>query len=195
MSAGHIPELAQIVRALCAVAGRCWLPMVAAVAVTVAVSRVDILRFVCGLLYRLAALLVARPCEVRGTDPPTFRFSGRTYPYWLRSWSAAPPPIGLTAADPFAGGQVSRADLRVRSPGTLTYARRPAARSGLDAVPEAYHNLAAVWWGAFAASGVMWTRWSSSTRSLSPRSTSVSVRITSLEGGEHPAVLRYDLPI
>jgi hypothetical protein len=33
------PQLAQIVRALCAVAGRCWLSQVAAVAVTVAVTR------------------------------------------------------------------------------------------------------------------------------------------------------------
>jgi hypothetical protein len=33
------PRLAQIVRALCAVAGRCWLSEVAVVAVTVAVTR------------------------------------------------------------------------------------------------------------------------------------------------------------
>jgi hypothetical protein len=33
------PQLAQIVRASCAVAGRCWLSQVAAVAVTVAVTR------------------------------------------------------------------------------------------------------------------------------------------------------------
>jgi hypothetical protein len=34
----------------------------------------------------------------------------------VTSWSlrAAPPPIGLTGADPFAGGEVSRADSRVR---------------------------------------------------------------------------------
>jgi len=30
-----------------------------------------------------------------------------------------------------------------------------AARSALDAAPEAYHNPAAVWWGAFAASVVI----------------------------------------
>jgi hypothetical protein len=61
----------------------------------------------------------------------------------------APPlsPIGLTAADPFAGGEVSRAAWRVRSPGTLTYARRPAVTAALDAGPEVYHNQAAVWWG------------------------------------------------
>jgi hypothetical protein len=68
----------------------------------------------------------------------------------------APPPIGLTAAALFAGGEVSRADsCDVRSPGSFTYARCPAARSVLDAVPEAYHNPAAVWWGAFAASAVI----------------------------------------
>ncbi len=67
----------------------------------------------------------------------------------------APPPIGLTAADLFAGGEVSRADSRIRSPGSFTCARCPAARSALDAVPEAYHNPAAVWWGAFAASAVI----------------------------------------
>ena len=37
--AGHIPSRCRIVRALCAVAGRCCLPAAAAVAVTVAVSR------------------------------------------------------------------------------------------------------------------------------------------------------------
>jgi hypothetical protein len=70
--------------------------------------------------------------------------------------SAPPlPPIGLTAADLFAGGEVSSADSRVRSPGTLTCARCPAVRSALDAGPEAYDNPAAVWWGAFAASAVI----------------------------------------
>ena len=64
-------------------------------------------------------------------------------------------PIGLPAAGLFAGGEVSRADSRVRSPGTFTCAHRPAARSALDAVPEACHNPAAVWWGAFAASAVI----------------------------------------
>jgi hypothetical protein len=64
-----------------------------------------------------------------------------------------PSPIGLTAAGPFARGQVSRADSRVRSPGTLTYARGPAVRSALDAGPEAYHHPAAVWCGALAPDG------------------------------------------
>jgi hypothetical protein len=69
----------------------------------------------------------------------------------------APPllPIGLTAADLFAGGEVSRADSRVRRPGTFTCARCPAVRSALDAVPEAYHNPAVVRWGAIAASAVI----------------------------------------
>jgi hypothetical protein len=57
------------------------------------------------------------------------------------------PPIGLTAAGLFAEGKVSRADSRVRWPGTLTCARCPAARSALEAVPEACHNRAAIWWG------------------------------------------------
>ena len=65
------------------------------------------------------------------------------------------PLIGLTAAGQFAGGEVSSADSRVRSPGTLTFVRCPAVRSALDAGPEAYHNPAAVWWGAFAASAVI----------------------------------------
>jgi hypothetical protein len=53
-------------------------------------------------------------------------------------------------------GEVSRADSRVRSPGVFTRARGPPVTSALDAVPEAYHNLAAVWWGAFALSVVIW---------------------------------------
>jgi hypothetical protein len=65
------------------------------------------------------------------------------------------PPIGLAAAGLFAGGEVSRADSRVRRPGTFTCARCPAVRSALDAVPEAYHNPAAVRWGAIAASAVI----------------------------------------
>ena len=70
-------------------------------------------------------------------------------------WSPPLPPIGLTAAGLFAAGEVSRADSRVRSPGSFTRARCPAATSALDAVPEAYHNPAAVWWGAFAASAII----------------------------------------
>ena len=42
-----------------------------------------------------------------------------------------------------------------RSPGIFTCARCPAIRSALDAVPEAYHKRATVWWGAFAASAVI----------------------------------------
>jgi hypothetical protein len=63
--------------------------------------------------------------------------------------SCAPPllPIGLTAADLFAGGKVSRADSRVRQPGTFPCARRPAVTSALDAAPQAHHNPAAVWGG------------------------------------------------
>jgi len=68
---------------------------------------------------------------------------------------AALPPIGLTAADPFAGGKVSRVASRIRSPGSFTCTRCPAGTAALDAVPEGYHNPAAVWWGAFAASMVI----------------------------------------
>ena len=50
---------------------------------------------------------------------------------------------------------MSRADSRVRSPGTFPCARCPAGTSALDAGPEACHNLAAVWWGVFAASVVI----------------------------------------
>jgi hypothetical protein len=69
-----------------------------------------------------------------------------------RRWSvsAALSPIGLTAAGLFAAGEVSRADSRVRSAGTFTCARWPAARSALDVVAEAYHNPAAVWWWALS---------------------------------------------
>jgi len=72
------------------------------------------------------------------------------------------PPIGLTAAGLFAGGEVSRADSRVRRPGTFTCARCPAVRSALDAVPEAYHNPAAVWWGPLQLprSSRTWWSWS-----------------------------------
>jgi len=91
-----------------------------------------------------------RPLRLAYADPP---YPGQGHPRPAPSrpgcGPCAPPlpPIGLTAADPFAGGEVSRADSRVRSPGTFTCARCPAARSALDAAPEAYHNPAAVWWG------------------------------------------------
>jgi len=39
--AGHIPQLLRILRVLCAVAGRCRLPLVAAVAVTIAVNSAE----------------------------------------------------------------------------------------------------------------------------------------------------------
>jgi hypothetical protein len=47
----------------------------------------------------------------------------------------------------------------------FTCTDRPAARSALDAVPEAYHNPAAVWWGALQLPRSSGTRWSSSNRS------------------------------
>jgi hypothetical protein len=75
------------------------------------------------------------------------RVGARHLPARLRPMGAAPPPIGLTAADPFAGGEVSRAASRVRSPGRFTSTRCPAVTAALDTGPEAYHNPAAVWWG------------------------------------------------
>ena len=66
------------------------------------------------------------------------------------------PPIGLTAAALFAGGEVSRADSRTLTRQFhLCSLPMGAARSALDTVPEAYHNPAAVWWGAFAFSAVI----------------------------------------
>ena len=47
---------------------------------------------------------------------------------------------------------MSRVASRVRSPGSFTCTRCPAGTAALDAVPEAYHNPAAVWWGVFASS-------------------------------------------
>jgi hypothetical protein len=78
----------------------------------------------------------------------------------MGSLGAAPSPIGLTAADLFAGGEVSRADSRVRWPGTFTDACCPAVRSALDGVLEAYHNPAAVWWGPLQLPRSSRTRWS-----------------------------------
>ncbi len=93
------------------------------------------------------------------------------------SGSCSPPlsPIGLTAADLFAGGEVSRADSRVRWPGTFTDARCPAVRSALDAVPEACHNPAAVWWGPLQLPRPSATRWSLST-ALAARGVMVQIR-------------------
>ena len=73
----------------------------------------------------------------------------------LRLLCAAPSPIGLTAADLFAGGKVSRADSQVRQPGIFPYACRPAVTSALDATAQAHHHPAAVWWGVPAPSACM----------------------------------------
>src|SRR5262249_41855229 len=76
----------------------------------------------------------------------------------------ASPPIGLTAAGLFAGGEVSRPDSRVRSPASFPGAGCPAVRSGLDAGPEVYHNPAAAWWGLLQLPGSSGTRWPSPNR-------------------------------
>ncbi len=115
-----------------------------------ATNRASIMRCRRSLLVAVGRCGCCHRCShPRGASAPG------TFPPGLRPWCAAPPPSGLTAADLFAGGEVSRADSRVRSPGIFTCARCPAVRSALDAVPEAYHNPAAVWWGAFAASAVI----------------------------------------
>ena len=93
---------------------------------------------------RQIPLMIGRPGTQRARPAPR-----------PRSWRPAPPPIGLTAAALFAGGEGSRADWRVRSPGTFPCASCPAATSALDAGLEAYHNPAAVRWGFFAASAVI----------------------------------------
>ena len=115
----------------------------------------------------LGCTLVTDPRIKRQAYPRRKSFkSGRPFdlgtlaPSSLVAGSCAPlfPPIGLTAAGVFAGGEVSRDNSRVRSPGTLTCARCPAGRSALDAGPEAYHNPAASLVGAFAVSAVIWDR-------------------------------------
>jgi anti-anti-sigma factor len=91
-----------------------------------------------------------RPLAVDGSSgasrggAPVVRRPGPTRPW---SWCTALSPIGLTAAGPFAGGTVSRVASRVRKPGGFTCAHCPAVTAALDAVLEAYHNTAAVWWG------------------------------------------------
>jgi hypothetical protein len=68
-----------------------------------------------------------------------------------------PSPSGLTAAALFAAGKVLKGRLHVMyvnqalSPVLVVLRSQPS----LDAVPQAYHNPAAVWWGAFAASVVI----------------------------------------
>jgi hypothetical protein len=51
--------------------------------------------------------------------------------------------------------EVSRADSRVRQPGSFTGSGCPTVPAALDAGPEAYHDRAGVWWGFFALSLVM----------------------------------------
>jgi hypothetical protein len=80
--------------------------------------------------------------------PGTFR---------LRLWSLVPaPPPHRTDC---CRSTRRRGGVKGRFACTFTRhfhrARGPAARSALDAGPEAYHNPAAVWWGAFAASTVI----------------------------------------
>lgn len=130
----------RIVRALCAVADRCWQPLAAAVAVTVAVIRAMRPRLA---PFPAGCLLVRRPFPHR-TDCCR--------------------PIRRREGGP-------RVVSRVRQPGTFTCARCPAVTAALDAVPEAYHNPAAVWWGPLQLPRSSGIRWSCRPGRRSPRST------------------------
>ena len=60
--------------------------------------------------------------------------------------------------------------------GHFTNTRRPAVTAALDAVPGAYHNPAAVWWGFFApAPFTSWVRSSTSRRAGSSREAGLGV--------------------
>ena len=125
------PKLAWLLRALCAVVGCCCLPLVAGVAVIVAVrldheSRWPGVTRLCAWCQNPIPAKARRDavcCSVRCRQARHrfLRAVGRAdsvatgRPLRL-AWSlrVAPPPIGLTAADLFAGGKVSRADSRVR---------------------------------------------------------------------------------
>src|SRR5271157_2563521 len=99
-------------------------PLVAAVAVTVAVIR------------------AARP-----------RLA--TFPVRLRSWCAAPSPHRTDCCRSIRWRVGVKGGFACTLTRQFTCARCPAVAAALDAVPEACHNPAAVWWGAFAASAVI----------------------------------------
>ena len=99
----------------------------------------------------------------------------------VRAWPPSPPAAFLVRR-PFPhrtdccrpirrreGGP--RVVSRVRQPGTFTCARCPAVTAALDAVPEAYHNPAAVWWGPLQLPRSSGIRWSCRPGRRSPRST------------------------
>jgi hypothetical protein len=84
------------------------------------------------------------PWFVRWADTPELSVRvGRCPPAWQQCWQQSPnvpgpgcgpcapplPPIGLTAADPFAGGKVARVASRVRSPGIFICARSLCMRT------------------------------------------------------------------
>jgi hypothetical protein len=100
------PQLARIVRALCAITGGCCEPVATAVAVTVAVSR-----WAWSPSPRSRGAVTA-PCP-----------------------SQAPPP-NPTAAEPGDGRVRSRPSSRVREPCSLTAGGCPAVTDGLDGFRE-----------------------------------------------------------
>ena len=95
---------------------------------------------------------------------------------------APPLPIGLTAADLFAGGEVSRADSRVRSPGSFTCV--VALRPHRPLMP--YRRRITIQrqsgGGPLQLPRSSGTRWSLPNRSLVSPVNSTGSRTTSLEG-------------
>ena len=93
------------------------------------------------LLYRLAARLVARPGEVRGTDSPTFHFQAGHTPSWDQA--------RMRAALPSVAG-VGHQLLRLLSP-LLSGGSGPATSSAMLPVARARRKgmliLGASWMG------------------------------------------------
>jgi hypothetical protein len=115
--AGRIPKSAWIVRALSAVADSCCLPLTAAVAVTVAVSRDQ----ESGL--RRPVLLAVAYLAGRSSRPPP-------------GWNSPTPPPNPTAAEPRDGRVLSRPSSRVHEPCILAGSGCPAVTDGLDRFRE-----------------------------------------------------------
>jgi len=91
---------------------------------------------------------------------------------------------------------VSRAASRVRRPGSFTCARCPVVAAALDAVPEAYHNPAAIRWGATVPGHVAGDQAVLvKTRPRVSPANSLGGMITSLEGrGWRKPTARIDAP-
>jgi hypothetical protein len=76
-------------------------------------------------MYRLAARLVARPREVRGTGSPTFHFSGRTYRKLARIVRALRAVAGRCCLPLGAAVAVTVAVIRAMRPRLATFPARP----------------------------------------------------------------------